>query len=447
MSLFSESESSIRYLMPSLFKFLKSDKNIFQSIVNSIQPYDEPNYWSFTGTINSKFIENDGKQFLKKSSGFSFFDRDEAIAKCILEGIERCSNAVFRKEFVDYVGTYTDTDIKKQAIDIHSFAAFSRKQLKNESFKRFQISDSSKISWCYCTEINSNKKYLVPCQYIYLSYPFNNDEANLYPTISTGVAIGSSLSGALLRAAYEIIERDAYIIHYLNKLAGKNIDLYSIKDKRTRYLIKKANRYKIEIYSIDIRTDNDIPVVVSIVIDKTGIGKAVSVGLRADFDIIEAICGSLNEAFHNRGWSRHQYQLLGKRINAKKLLLESSVENRGLYWYETKMINKLDFWLNQKRVPINTNGHLTLETGKLLETLVSRIKSKGYNIYWKDITLPEFKSFSLYAVKVIIPEYQPIYLNENYPLLGGKRLYEIPVELGYKRRNEKQLNLIPHPFL
>jgi ribosomal protein S12 methylthiotransferase accessory factor len=53
------------------------------------------------------------------------------------------------------------------------------------------------------------------------------------------------------------------------------------------------------------------------------------------------------------------------------------------------------------------------------------------------------------VVMVIIPELQPMHLDERHPYLGGERLYQMPVTLGYKDRpsREEELNPFPHPFL
>lgn len=49
----------------------------------------------------------------------------------------------------------------------------------------------------------------------------------------------------------------------------------------------------------------------------------------------------------------------------------------------------------------------------------------------------------------IIPELQPLYLDERYPYFGSDRLYSVPVKLGYLKNpnNENTLNKFPHPFL
>jgi ribosomal protein S12 methylthiotransferase accessory factor len=53
------------------------------------------------------------------------------------------------------------------------------------------------------------------------------------------------------------------------------------------------------------------------------------------------------------------------------------------------------------------------------------------------------------VVKVVIPNLHPLYLDEKHPYLGGKRLYDVPVKLGFLKnpRKEDEFNKISHPFL
>ncbi len=70
-------------------------------------------------------------------------------------------------------------------------------------------------------------------------------------------------------------------------------------------------------------------------------------------------------------------------------------------------------------------------------------------IVYVDISNNKLKKYGIKVVKVIIPQLQPLYLDERYPYLGGTRLYEVPIKLGFLKtaKQENELNKIPHPFL
>lgn len=85
----------------------------------------------------------------------------------------------------------------------------------------------------------------------------------------------------------------------------------------------------------------------------------------------------------------------------------------------------------------------SLAKGTALKTI------NDIDVVYADITHPKIKKHGIVVVKVFIPKLQPLYLDEHYPYLGGNRLYEVPVQLGFLKvpNQEFQLNKIPHPFL
>lgn len=110
------------------------------------------------------------------------------------------------------------------------------------------------------------------------------------------------------------------------------------------------------------------------------------------------------------------------------------------------MIDKLDFWMKGKKM-ILEKPMKALSFKKKLEKILRMLKEFNLEVVYVDVSLPKIKKLGFWVVKVIIPELQPLYLEEDYPYLGGKRLYEVPVKLGFKRNRINGFNPIPHPFL
>ncbi len=104
--------------------------------------------------------------------------------------------------------------------------------------------------------------------------------------ISTGAAAGGCLASALVRGIYEVIERDAFMISYLNKLENDKVDLEKIPDARITTLLSILNRYRIEGHIMDITSDLGVPTFVTILVDRTGIGPAIHCGLKTSFLIM-----------------------------------------------------------------------------------------------------------------------------------------------------------------
>jgi len=89
------------------------------------------------------------------------------------------------------------------------------------------------------------------------------------------------------------------------------------------------------------------------------------------------------------------------------------------------------------------------DTNSRLSKIRNILKEKRYNCFLADVTSHEACQAGLFVVKAVIPQLVPAYFNEKEKYLGVKRLYALPVILGYREQplSENELNLIPHPFL
>jgi len=257
--------------------------------------------------------------------------------------------------------------------------------------------------------------------------------------ISNGAAAGMDYEKAIQRGLLELVERDAFVISYLNKLQLPKVDLHSIDVWRIDIIQDISRRYRLEIHVMDMTTDLGIPSFVTLTINRTGIGPAVLSGLKAGLDPIEAIVGSFTEALHLRCKIRMAYEDDNGRIPETTVEEINTSEKRGLWWYSKDKIKLLDFWINQKPEPLR---HDFSPEG--IVSITHTFEKLGEKAYYVNLTLPEFSAVGIRVVKVFVPHLQPHYLDEKYRVLGGKRLHEVPIKLGYKTAG---INSYPHPFL
>ncbi|MFH2032671.1 MAG: YcaO-like family protein [Bacteroidota bacterium] len=415
------------------FKFLDRVYKVFQYS-------DEPKFFQYASEFKDISSKTDGNiRSNRKAGGSSFFSEELALLKCLGETVERYSCTVYRSKNL-IKGTFASLEGK--ALDLKSIVAFSENQRKHSYFDKFNFSESTPFTWVKGQSLISGKQILLPAQMIYYSYKFSKKERMIYVPISTGAAGGSCLASALVRGILEIVERDAFMISYLNQLHSPRVDLSKIKDIRVDYLKNVAKRYRLEWSVIDMTNDLEIPAIASVVIDKSGYGPAVLVGLKANLNPIDAIIGSFEEAINIRGWMRHTYEddfEKYKNLNPKHI---HNVEQRGMYWFPKKMIKQLDFWL-ENNLDFNIDRYKyfgkTMSHGKLLKILFSNLRKKGFDVFFTEVTVPEIKKLQYRVVKVIIPQLQPFYQSEYYPYLGGERLF--------KYSNGGSYNNVPHPFL
>ncbi len=167
-------------------------------------------------------------------------------------------------------------------------------------------------------------------------------EPILGPLISTGAAGGFSHEETLLNGIYEIVERDAFMTTYLNKIAVQKVDIRSLQNSTIQKTIASCFRYKLDPYVFNITNDLGIPSFMTILIDRTGIGPAVSVGLKSGLNSVGTIIGSLTEALQIRISIRNR--LLQDR-RKRKITEVKTIDDRAYMWSSTKMIHHLNYLL------------------------------------------------------------------------------------------------------
>lgn len=413
------------------FGLLKKYPNIFHNFYKTSFYNDEPKIFQY----NIEYLENGFRSEYALATGTSF-SQEMALQKLFGELIERYSlsinpNNLLTGRFGKHGGM----------LDPLQFLSFSDAQLREMKIKKDDYHNAS-FPWVESQDVYSDNKFFLPAQLIYIPYKNGKVEPYLDIGTSSGAACGATLSDAIYGGVCELIERDSFLITYLNKIPCPRIDPKSIVDLDIQDVVNKVERYRLKIYLIDTTTDLEVFSVCAIVIDETGIGPSVSIGLKAGLDKKQVIIGALEEALMTRAWVRDK-MMVGDKHKAAKPNEIKTVPERALYWSGREKISYLDFWLKGSSVglKINPNVH------KNLSQILKKLKSAGIDLYFAEVTSNLVNRDSLRVVKVVSPDLQPMYLDERYKYLGKERLYSSPKMMGYKTRREKELNNIPHPFL
>lgn len=367
------------------------------------------------------------------AGGVSFFSRNKALIKCLGESVERLAQ-------------YS----KPQIIAFGSYNSLSKPALKPSLFEQKEEANGKELAWIEGRNLFTGRKLLIPAQAAYFDYDkMHKEKRILYPWVTTGAAGEFTKEDALLRGIYESIERDSIMTIYLNKIRAPKIDLFSLKSRKIKYIVELCKKYRLEPSIFDIRTDLNVPTFFCVLTDETGIGPALTCGAKCDYDIENAIIGSIEESFQIRTWIRRlKAEAMLKGVEVEEIMKEYKIRthvSRAAYWTEKESINKLNFLLDQPKIKYR-NEALTLNSSDKLNRLVAILKDKMHDIYYTDIALPFMRKMHYKVIKVIIPSLHPLYLFEKEKKFSirKKRLNEVANFFGYKGL---VINPIPHPFL
>lgn len=411
-----------------LFNELESNK-ILKTLEKGDKFHDEPSFLQYNALLDSIEKYSDGVKYeFSTASGISFNSRHLAMLKCLSEAAERfCLISYLDSSIIN--SKYKD--LKEPALDPSILDG-------NGIYRK------KKIGWIKGFNLSENKKTLIPAQLIYMNYKIGRGITILpHPLMSTGAAGGFEHESTLLRAIYEVVERDAFMTSYLNRIKSPRIKLEGIRNKVIQSILDNCGRYKLKLFTFDITNDLGIPSFLTLLIDKTGLGPAVSCGAKSSMRQEEALVGSIVESFLTRPWIRGV--MLKNKLRFSKIYpydINSHLA-RALYWVSPTMLKHLSFWLNQRPTRLNSfafSGNSQEELSKVKELFLR----KNFEIFYADITLDMFRKLGYLVYKAVVPNLHPLYLNEKYRTIRIPRLKEVSAFFG---KNKFSINKVSHPFL
>lgn len=361
---------------------------------------------------------------IRRGYGFgSSINEIEAKFYAMAEAIERYCTLKEKKE--EYIrGSYLD--LKPNAVDPLLFLSFTDKQLKNAEFDRFRFDENTIFNWMPVKSLFDDSEYLMPAQLIYANYDHDKWEEPVirFPT-STGAACGSTVQNAITTGLREVIERDNYLINLWNGLAPSQINLSEIES--VRELLNEIKQKGIEVYCLDLSLDF-IEIVAGIfLVDRSGNGPALCVGLSCGEDMEDEIGNALREAY--------SVYLSRKTLffEAKNSKFPANTESEWAAfknvsnWNSSEYLGKIKYFL---KGPIKSLKEKTIYEESDIKTL----KRKGYRGFYVDISDENVRNAGLYVVKVIVPELLATSSFEEFPYKRNRRIYEVPVEQGLREK-------------
>jgi len=380
------------------------------------------------------------------ASGAHFLDPEKALWSALGECVERSLWVESSEWYEGRTKKSSYKDLEGKKLDPRAIAGFSEEQKTLDSL--FQVDTLTPLGWIEAKEWISGKNTWVPLQLLSAKYckehqkksdKPDGDEPLLRSPITTGLATSSnSLEEATLYGALEIIERDAFMISWLNRLSPPRINLDHLvgQDEDIEKIINSLKNYRLRVELLLLPTDFPFPVVAAILIDETGNGPALSIGAKAHWNLKSAILGSLSEAASLRYSLKSTYR---SNIDTTQM----GKKERMLYWAKEENASQIAFFIQGelRKVTLDQNKENEAE---VLSKLLNSFREKGYPVYVAEISSKASKKLGFRTAYVLIPELQPLHLDERLPALGGKRLKDVPALLGYETATD--INRIPHPF-
>lgn len=399
---------------------------------------NDPRMLSY-GIFPSKSVELGGEDYEGRSSGCGW-EWKEAIMGTVGETIERYCCAFYNPE--DAIEA-PYKDLTQHAVHPSEFALFHDRQYYDD-YEEFLIpfKEDTTVNWYPTIDLTNGKETLCPGIFIYM--PFSLDKDWITVNTSTGLASHTNMHKAMLTALYEVIERDSFVITWMQNLVPRKIKITSTINQ----YLRDNSVSQFEWHFFDVTYDLDVPTVFAICFGKAEFGEFVAVGSATRSTYAEALKKTIKEASQAIPYFRW---LLDKRKDWEptddfnKLM---NFEDHSIFYNKRKdMWHVFDKWRDAKEsFVIDFSEQYTDAPEKEIKRILSIFRDKGYNVLFKDITTPDANQLGFYSIKIFVP--QLIQMSGAYPVyfLGSDRLYDVPKQLGYTSNDYDNLNKFPHPF-
>jgi ribosomal protein S12 methylthiotransferase accessory factor len=326
---------------------------------------------------------------------------------------------------------------------------YSDAQYARPRFPYHRWRPQDQLTWSPARELPHGREAFVPTQSAYLNFTAQREEDFLTSINSNGLAAGPDLEFAILNGLYELVERDGFLINWMNKLPAPEVDFTGANDLAQSIKSHYA-RHGAEIRVFNVSTDIPAYVMMAMALDKTGEGPAVLVGLGCHLDPQVALNKSLFEICQVRPGETARYRDAPQQQRLRSYEDVRTLEDHSAFLTAPERIGECSFLLDNGRsqavgeLPDRSQGSVAAD----LRTCVDALVAAGCRVLYVDLTTPDVAEYGFRVVRAFATGLQPIHFGYGEERLGGRRLYEVPRALGHAEgaRGEGDLNPCPHPL-
>jgi len=341
------------------------------------------------------------------------------------------------------------SEISDRSISPAEFVLYADSQYARPNFLHHKWKEDEEITWVPVRELPSQREVLAPASLVYLNSSLPRVEDRFTFATSNGLAAGPNLEFAILNGLCELVERDGFLIHWMNRLPAPEVDFSEVRglaaDIRDHY-----ESFGTRIRVFNLTTDIPIYVMMCVALDQTGEGPAAMVGLGCNLDPKAALLKSLLEICQTHPGEARRFKEGSPEKRPNKYEDVISLMDHSAFLMAPERLHEFSFLLDHGRhqsiesLPDFAAGDVKQD----LDTCVNTLTKAGCRVGYADLTTADIVEFGIWVVRAIATGLQPMHFGFGEERLGGRRLYEVPKALGYATevRTEKDLNPCPHPL-
>lgn len=378
------------------------------------------------------------------SSGSSLRSDRQALTATLAECLERYL-WTYESDYFDQYRVATIRSMRDASILPEAFVGLSHEQRLRHGLKVF--SDDTVLSWARAKDLVTGRTVFVPAQSISATGLHKlHGQPIMKEIITTGLATGQTEQSAILGGILEVLERDAFMITWLNQLSGMRIDLNTLSLENDEYaeLLALCKTYRYDVVVTRMVTDAPVHAVCATIWNKGRTGPRVAIGLGADQFLDKACIHAVAEGLRIAGMIRFDWKT--RKDNPNEISPAAAKHNeRAPYWSMTDRYSRLQFLVQGSPDVITLGGWEHDTETAYLERIIEWAKVHDYGIYAADLGRSRKNVSPWHVFSIIMPQMQPMHLSEHLQNVTGARLSSVPQKMGYESR--EPFSSEPHPFV
>ena len=339
-------------------------------------------------------------------------------------------------------------DLVGPSVDPRDLVLFAPEQYDELPYAPYNA--HAPLEWVPARSLATGDDVWVPLLAVHPRYHPQEPAGYLFPTTSSGFAAQSTIAGALLHALLEVVERDAFLIAWAYRWAGRRSNALEVPDDETRAVAAAYARRGVRIDVHRLPTDT-VPVVLAAAWSESR--PAAVLGFGADLGQVAAARRAVLEVAQARPSLRARLCVPQTAHRLAELVADAGrvcdVTDHGLLYADpatahTGLAHLIDAPFEKWDQPPD-DAH---PIGVALKKLVDMLLAVAGDAYYVDVTTDDVAALGVHVVRAIVPGFQPIHFGAREARLGGTRLLQAPALFGIGRAASglHELNHFPHPL-
>lgn len=361
----------------------------------------------------------------------------QARVSCLAEAVERYSCGLFgdEKRRRARLGELGEAAIDPRDLLLFSEAQYRGRETSNAVHGRSfnpvpaPFDPDRAVDWTPAWSLTHARTVWLPASLCYFGHRNPRDHDFGY-AVSNGCAAGNTLEEAIQHGFFELVERDACALWWYNRVSRPAIDLSSFDDPFFEAMTRTFDAADRELVALDITSDLAIPTAMAVSWRRSDGGR-IHIGLGCHLEPRLAVSRALAELNQIAVWDLkpdNEAVPVGSQRRIMRWLTEVTIENQPY----------LRPRAGAQRTAAEFTDLSTRDVRDDLTMLIARLREKGLEMIVLDHTRPDI---GFPVARVVVPGLRPI-LERRAP----GRLYDVPVEMGWRDRPLAEADLNPVPF-